>query len=271
MINKTNLLEIKNYKNTIDKLPKKMLNFYIEIINEYLLHAGDNIKLTNQSYYIFVLKRGLATIKHIFNILFLYTKNVDLTLYHCKKAYLYYVEFIGQIGESSNTYLQLNSKDATLFVYKKTLFEINNEFRKSFCIQEKNKLIYNYLDVSTTVINEIIIYILDNDHMKEDTRISYIMYIQKMVGKILNKFNSINVDMNNKILICETYLYYKNQLALLKLTDECKFLNLTLLFFKKSNSKTITKNIIKKKISSPNILEKLENYTPLKFTNWLLS
>ena len=168
------LLEIKNYKNNIDKLPKKIISLYMEIMNEYLLHAGDNIKLTNQSYYIFVLKRGISTIKHIFNILLLYTKNTDLTIYHCKKAYLYYVEFIGQIGESSNTYLQLNSKDATLFVYKKTLFEINNEIRKSFRLQEKDKLIYNYLILSTTIFNEIIIYILDNEHMKENTRISYI-------------------------------------------------------------------------------------------------
>ncbi|MBN22957.1 MAG: hypothetical protein CL678_16850 [Bdellovibrionaceae bacterium] len=265
------LLEIKNYKNKFNKLPKKIPSLYMEIINEYLLHAGDNIKLKNQSYYVFVLKRGLSTIKHIFNILLLYTKNINLTIHYCKKAYLYYVEFIGQIGESSNSYLQLNSKDATLFVYKKTIFEINNEYRKSFCLQEKNKLIYKYFNLSTTVINEIINYILDNEHMKEDTRISYIMYIQKMVSKILKKFNSINTDTANKILICEVYLYYKNQLDLLKLTDECKFLNLTLLFFKKSNTVTITKKIIKKKMTSSKIMEKIENYTPLKFTNWLLS
>lgn len=92
-----------------------------------------------------------------------------------------------------------------------------------------------------------------------------------MVSKILKKFNSINTDTANKILICEVYLYYKNQLDLLKLTDECKFLNLTLLFFKKSNTVTITKKIIKKKMTSSKIMEKIENYTPLKFTNWLLS
>ena len=62
----------------------------------------------------------------------MYTKNLDLTVYHCKKAYLFYVEFIGQIGDDNNSYLQLNSKDATLFVYKKTIFEINNEYRKQF-------------------------------------------------------------------------------------------------------------------------------------------
>ena len=37
---------------------------------------------------------------------------------------------MGQIGEDSHTYLQLNSKDAALFVYKKTIFELDNEYRK---------------------------------------------------------------------------------------------------------------------------------------------
>ena len=76
--------------------------------------------LQNQSKYFFVLQRGIETITHIFRNLLLYTKNIELTIYHCKRAYIYYVEFIGQIGDDKNTYLQLNSKDATLFVYKKT-------------------------------------------------------------------------------------------------------------------------------------------------------
>ena len=44
-----------------------------------------------------------------------------------KQAIFYYVEFIGQIGEDSQGFLQLNSKDAILFVYKKTIFDINND------------------------------------------------------------------------------------------------------------------------------------------------
>ena len=31
--------------------------------------------------------------------------------------------------------LQLNSKDASLFVYKKTIFEINNDVRNRLCFR----------------------------------------------------------------------------------------------------------------------------------------
>ena len=72
----------------------------------------------------------------------MYTKNLELTVHHCKKAFLYYVEFIGQIGDDNHTFLQLNSKDATLFVYKKTIFDINNEYKKkvTYTLNETKKL-----------------------------------------------------------------------------------------------------------------------------------
>ena len=54
-----------------------------------------------------------------------------MVYFHCKKAYYYYIEFIGQISDDSHSYLQLTSKDATLFVYKKTIFEVDNMVRKN--------------------------------------------------------------------------------------------------------------------------------------------
>ena len=60
--------------------------------------------------FIFILQRGLETLKHCFKMIYMYTRNLDLTIYHCKKAFCYYVEFIGQIGDDNHTYLQLNSK-----------------------------------------------------------------------------------------------------------------------------------------------------------------
>ena len=69
---------------------------------------------------------------------------------------MFYVEFIGQIGDDNNSYLQLNSKrDATFFVYKKTIFELNNEYRKQFVLSETEKQKFKYIDIYTRVLNEI--------------------------------------------------------------------------------------------------------------------
>ena len=104
------IFNIENYLSNLTESLEEIVCAYTSLMNEYLFHAGENIKvIQNQSYYVFVLKRGLSTIKYIFNILLLYTKNISLTIFHCKKAYLYYVEFIGQIGDKNHSYLQLNS------------------------------------------------------------------------------------------------------------------------------------------------------------------
>ena len=270
-MNDNSLFDINNYNSELTINPNKIITKYMEIMNEYLFHAGENIKvIRSHRYYVFILKRGLNTIKHIFNTILLYTKNLDLTIHHCKKAYLYYVEFIGQIGDTNHSYLQLNSKDATLFVYKKTIFEINNEYRKTFHINDNEKLIFNYICCSTKLYNELILFILDNENLKHETRMSYIMYIQKMVKKILSKFLLLAIPFKKKIEICETYLYYKNLLYSKHVTDECKFLNLTNIFFKKLlQNKKITIDAINSKMYSAICEEKLSTMTTLKFTNWL--
>ena len=39
-------------------------------------------------------------------MLILYTKNLELSIYHCKRGIEYYIEFIAQIGDNTNTYLK---------------------------------------------------------------------------------------------------------------------------------------------------------------------
>ena len=82
------LLKLENYKQTLDVSLKIISYTYINIISEFLLHISENIVIQDKQYYIFIVKRGLDTIKHIFNILLLYTKNLDLTIHHTKKAFL---------------------------------------------------------------------------------------------------------------------------------------------------------------------------------------
>ena len=97
---------------------------------------------------------------------------------------MYYVEFIGQIGDINHSYLQLNSKDAMLFIYKKTIFELNNEYRKTFSLTDEEVIIFDFINNSIQMYNDIILFIIDNDNLQNrDTRLSYIMYIQKMGEK----------------------------------------------------------------------------------------
>ena len=58
------------------------------------------------------------------------TGYLELSFYHTQKAYYFYIEYIEQISDDNITFLQLTSRDAILFVYKKTIFELNNDCKK---------------------------------------------------------------------------------------------------------------------------------------------
>jgi hypothetical protein len=269
----TNIFDVKNYNTVLSEKTDNVLMKFKELINEYLFHITENIIIQNKEYYLFILLRGLKTLKHIFNTLLLYTKNIDLTVYHTKKAYLFYVEFIGQIGDDTNSYLQLNSKDATLFCYKKTIFELNNEYRKKFVLNENEKDRFEYINNFSQLTIEIFKEVINNNNYSGETKMSYMMYIQKMTNKILDKLINLNKDIPEKIEIINQYLHYKSVLKNKKGDlDECLFFNLSVLFFKKlQNNKKISKSSINKKMYNNICDSKLENETPLKFTNWLFN
>ena len=106
---------------------------------------------------------GIDIIHHIFNFILLYTKNLYLTLTYTKNAYIYYIEFMEQINSKNNLFLKLKKEDAALFIYKKTIFNI-----------EKKHLINN----------------------KKDNKLIYIYYCTKLVNLLIKKMININKNDN---------------------------------------------------------------------------
>jgi len=141
------------FKNILETSFYDISNKYINLINEYITFISENFTNKNKIYSKFIMIRGLDTITNVFNHVFCYTKNMDISYFHSQKAYYFYVEFIEQITNDNNTFLQLSSRDASLYVYKKTIFEINTEFKKkielSFTPEEKQKyfLLNQYIQI----------------------------------------------------------------------------------------------------------------------------
>jgi hypothetical protein len=124
------LHNIENYKKELNSPINEIVKKYLNLLVEYYKFIIENIKIKNKQFTHFIIMRGLDTITNVFLILLLYTKNVDLTYFHCQKSFYFYVEFVGQISEDEKMFLQLTSRDASTYVYKKTIFEINSEFKK---------------------------------------------------------------------------------------------------------------------------------------------
>ena len=113
------------------------------------------------TYYKYILIKGIENIYHVFNMLLLYTKNIDAAYYHTKKAFLYYYEFVEQIKDDNNKLLNLNIKDATVFIYKKILYNVKTNCTSISDIEQKNILtldkiimFYNNILSNTIITNK---------------------------------------------------------------------------------------------------------------------
>jgi len=184
------IYSVSNYKSTIDNSVQEILTKFVSAIIAYMRFISEKISMKNKPYYRFIFERGLETLMHIFLIIFYYTKNLELTFYHTQKAYYFYIEFIEQISDDNVTFLQLSSRDAILFVYKKTIFELNNDYKKT--IKEPSpdeKSILAIVNSYTYIYKNIVQFVINNKDFKYETKTEYINLCCDYIGGISETLN----------------------------------------------------------------------------------
>jgi hypothetical protein len=219
--NNYSLLELLNYKETLNNDKNEIVKKYVIIINEYVKFILEKTKIkNNNTYFKNIIIRGYDTITNVFNILLFYTKNLDLTFYHCQKAYYYYVEFIEQITDEQHTFLQLTSKDAISYVYKKIFSELlhdkkintqlcSNELKQILTTVDKHIKIFNNIFVFVIEIllfNEENLNIIKNDYLKNIYEKIIELQIKKEHCDIMYNF----IEKTNKSLLDCDHNSYKN-------------------------------------------------------------
>lgn len=258
--NKFSLHNIENYKKDLEIDMSKILNKYFEIITEYLKFIIE--KVTNKNYSKFIIIRGLNTITNVFTTLLFYTKNIDLTYFHCQKAFYFYVEFVGQITEDEKVFLQLSSRDASTYVYKKTIYEVNNECKKNINSNNSNNSNVKF-DILNSYINIYNIFM----HKIIDKKTSNVKEGIISITEIHNKFyacnnNNLNFD-KTKVANLEGLIEIINN----KIEDINKFFEIINLICKKWTSKPELINNYKKKVFSEEFDVHL-NDNSVKFVKW---
>lgn len=196
------LQNLDNYKNIVSNSLSEILEKYANIIIEFLNFVFENIKTKNNKYNKFLIIRGLDTITNVFHYLLFYTRNLELTIFHTQKSFYFYLEFIEQISQEQHVFLQLTSRDATMYVYKKTIFEINNDAKKNL---EKSNTYYSNKEIFTNFIEiskfmRILVSKLINN--LEDSK--FIVYNETIVSDIDNLsslFNKLSIINFNNIEI----------------------------------------------------------------------
>ena len=171
-------------------------------------------------------------------------------------AFYFYTEFVSQISEDEKMFLQLTSRDATNYVYKKTVFEINNELRKC------NEEVTDYTRVKLDIINcyielykTILLKLINEDFFDLEKLNS----IENIYHKFNNLPNKSNVKIYNDII---EKLYYH-------IDDVKYFLDVCSMLIKKTNKNQKLENCLNKFLND-DFKDKIIE-TPDKFINWFMS
>jgi len=270
--NSYSLDNVDNYRKDLEQDVNEIVNKYVELIKEYLNFINDNIKIRNKQYINFIIKRGLDTITNVFLNILYYTKNLNLTYFHCQKSFYFYVEFIGQITEDQHVYLQLSSRDAATYVYRKTIFELNNEYRKNIDTPSKetiNKidLLNVYIEIykllASKLVNPIKNYDENNStEIKKDNKSNLII-------------NDSLIKINSKMKVFSFNLNELKNLNLLieildtKIEDENRFLEILVNYLKKINKNINLILKINEKIKNEDLNIYIDENVD-KLVNWLI-
>ena len=271
-----NLSNIANYKTTLDNQSHMIFLKYVGLIHEFIQCTIENIYIQNTEYLKYVIIKGIKNIEYIFNLLILYTKNLDLTIFHCQKSILYYIEFIGQIGENNQNFLNLNSKDAILFLFKKTIFMINPEYRTTY---EEDPTVKEIINTSTNYINIynniLFKYINNYDFINEKHDLQKIVFtkVYKIVEVLIQyeiSYKNDNEKKNNKLEIVNDLIdIINNNYEYLFVSKN--YLYLIEYFIKKNQKKDLDIRNIRNKFVTFTDKECLSQFSVCKIYNTLIA
>jgi len=271
------LSNVDNYKSELDSNEHILFLKYVGLIHELFQGCTENIYIQKEDYLKYIMIKGIKNTFYIYNFLLLYTKNVELAIYHTQKSIIYYIEFISQIGEDTNNLLQLNSKDATLFIFKKTIFEVNEDTRKNYkenkVTKEKLEMLQLYIDF----YNNLLIQVISEYDFKANNTIS----LQKIIFTKL--YNIVETLVQIPIIYKHNYIRIKEKVGTLHILLDTlnnyykyEFINNNYLYLieyciKKLHKVDIDCIKVNNKLNKVNIEEKLQDYSVCKIFNYLVS
>jgi len=270
------LSNVENYNNELDSNEHVLFLKYIGLIHELIQGCMEHITIRKEDYLKYILNKGIKNTYYIYNFLLLYTKNLDLTICHTQKSIIYFVEFISQLEEDTNNLLKLNSKDASLFIYKKTIFEVNEDIRKNYSESPATKSKLETLHLYIEFYNTILIHVVSNFDFKtnklEDLQKVVFTKLYKIVDgliqlpivykhnpvRVKHKLEELNILLN---IFNSSYSYEFISKNYLYLIEYC---------IKKIHKIEIDNIKIKNKMTDVDVESKLKDCSVCKIFNYLL-
>jgi hypothetical protein len=181
-------LTLKNISVYNEKMDVSLKDIYISLkilLEQYIKCCLDS-NTTIDKYYI---DKGIIIIINVFKLILLYTKNLEISKIYSFNSIYYYIEYINQISnkESEIVFVNLTINDAILYVYRKSIYEISDSYKKKFALTDEDNLkfkiigylVLSYQSIFSSYINTV------NDINKLSP--SYFIKINSFYESLFNK------------------------------------------------------------------------------------
>jgi hypothetical protein len=283
-MNNYNIDDVNNYNSSLEEKETLLFLKYVGLIHELIECSSESLNgIHNKEYLKHMIITGITNTSYIYSFLLLYTNNLELTVYHTQKAILYYIEFVSQIGDGTHNLLKLNTNDATLFVYKKTIFEINEDYRMCFVEKQKNNDKLKILAKFNDIYNHIVVEMIEGYHFidtmnKDDnsmTELQKVLFTK--VYKIVETLIQVPIICSHcEIPIVDKLENIKDIVFILASNSSHVFIQKNYWYLmdsiiKKCMRKTINSYELKNKLLDVDIDKKLKHLSICKIVNYLSS
>ena len=82
----------------------------MELFQSFIIYAQETLEIKDNERYTYIVRKGMNTIKSIFDFLFLYTKNIDLSIHNSLDVLASFVSFYPHPEEEHKKQIQFHSK-----------------------------------------------------------------------------------------------------------------------------------------------------------------
>ena len=189
------------------QLKQLLIDKYVLLINEYFQLIGNSPIMATMNYPVYYIYVGITSMHRVFENVILKTKNVNKAYYYAQKSYYYYLEYVTQLYDS-NILLNLNYADIILFIYNKTIFNLDQHDNTGG----------EYEDQSNTITNIMVLF--ENDRIEFDENEFSVLFcnLAKMTNTLFYWENK-NIEQDIRTNIGKFYLAKFLQLPNLDLTQ----------------------------------------------------
>ena len=258
------LRDASNYHSVLRSSATECFARYVLLLGEFVRRCSEARDRERGPFPHASLIQGVTTLTHVFKILLLFTRNLGLTAHHTQRAGYYYAEFIGQMGEDGRGFLQLNARDAALFVYKKTVFEINDQCRKDFgsilgaepVVDRVNELVSIYQPAISGVLARA-------SGGSDSNGDKALQQLRRLSKHLMNLGLASDDEFSARLCLVRTV-----QRAIA--TDDSPRCDHLATFARRLRRVAVSDRCLKARLSDPASARVLADSTPIRYVNWLV-